>query len=246
LGRCLAYARTLRAARILVVGTIAPEIDFIHVGDRCATVEYMPAATLGEMAAVLAAVAAARIRGEKDPVTVVLPAPAPTPWASFSQWRLRARLLRREGVAVAQVAPGLDTAGVATRHTSLISIASLNAAALTALNYCGSLLRGRVLGVHVVADEDQEQARRDWDAWGNHFPLINIDSPYRAIVAPLRAYIDALSERGDGETITLVLPLVFAPGLLSRILHNHTANRLRGLLLKRPNTVVISIPHRIP
>jgi hypothetical protein len=245
LDRCLAYTHTLRAQRILVVGNVGPAIE---VGADMApypAIDYVQAVSANEAAALLAAVRALR-HGAEDQITVVLPAPASTPWALFSQWRLRSRLLRGEGAAIAQVARGLDTACVTTRHTSLVSIATLNAAALAALAYCGSLLRGRVLGVHVVADEDQEQARRDWDAWGNHIPLINIDSPYRAIVAPLRAYIDALSERDGGETITMVLPLVFAPGVLSRILHNHTANRLRRLLLKRPNTVVISIPHAIP
>jgi amino acid transporter len=245
LDRCLAYARTLRAQRVLVVGNVGTEIEIAGAIDPYPAVEYIPAATAHQSSALLAAVAALHAHGEKDQVTVVLPAPSSTPWAMYRQWRLRSRLLRHEGAAVAQVANGLDTACVATRHTSLISIATLNAAALAALAYCGSLLRGRVLGVHVMADEDREQARRDWDAWGNHIPLINIDSPYRAIVAPLRAYIDALSEREGGESITMVLPLVFAPGVLSRILHNHTANRLRRLLLKRPNTVVISIPHRI-
>jgi hypothetical protein len=72
--------------------------------------------------------------------------------------------------------------------------------------------------------------------------LVSIDSPYRAIIAPLLAYVDALVERDGAETISMVLPFVLAPGLLSRVLHNHTANRLRRLLLRRPNTVVISMP----
>ena len=163
----------------------------------------------------------------------------------LSQWLLRRTLLRRHGVAVAQIAPGLDTATVGTRHTALVSVATLIQATLEVLAYSRSLLTGRVLGVHVVGEEDREAARREWDAWGNHLPLVTIDSPYRAIVAPLYAYVDALAEREGGETITMVLSLVLARGVLSRILHNHTANRLRRLLLKRPNTVVISMPHHL-
>jgi hypothetical protein len=131
-------------------------------------------------------------------------------------------------------------------YSNLVSISTLSQASLDALAYCRSLLTGRLLAVHVVAEDDPERARREWDAWGNHIPLVTIDSPYRAIVAPLRAYVEALGEREGGEVITMALPLVCARGILGRFLHNHTANHLRRLLLDQPNMVVVSVPHDIP
>jgi hypothetical protein len=100
--------------------------------------------------------------------------------------------------------------------------------------------------VHVSAAEDQERARQAWDAWGNHLPLVNIDSPYRAIVGPLLAYVDALGRQCRDDTITVVLPVVMSRGVLGRTLHNHTASRIRRALLRRAHTVVISVPFRLP
>jgi amino acid transporter len=160
--------------------------------------------------------------------------------------RLRRVLLRRHGAVVIEVTRGAHTRPAGKGHTTLVSVAALNQSSLEALAYSRSLFLGRVLAVHVAAEDDRERVRREWDAWGNHLPLVNIDSPFRAIVAPLCAYIDAVAEHDDEETIAMVLPLVLARGLLGRVLHNHTANRLRRLLLGRANTVVVSVPHRLP
>lgn len=128
---------------------------------------------------------------------------------------------------------------------ALVSVATLNQAGLDALAYAGSLISGKVVGVHIAAEEERERVRQEWEAWGNHLPLRVIESPYRAIVGPLGAYVEDLARSGGNETITVVLPLVLARGLLVRVLHNHTANRLRRLLLERENTVVISVPFNL-
>jgi hypothetical protein len=144
-----------------------------------------------------------------------------------------------------QISPGTPGIHSSERQTTLVLVSKLNQVGIEALTYSVSLMCCRVLGVHVAAEEDADAARRDWEVWGNHVPLVTIDSPYRAIVGPLRAYVEALAEREGGETVNVVLPIVLARGLLGRLLHNHTANRLRRLLLTRPNTVVVSHPHQL-
>lgn len=242
---CLAYLRTLRAARVIVVHRVGTPLDAGEEHDE-PDIEMMAVAQRDETAAILAVVMQLAPREPTDQITVILPASGGSVWHLAAHWRLRRLLLRRHGVAVAEIAPGLDTKHIEMRHDALVSVAHLDLAALRALAYCCSLVRGRVMGVHVAAEEDQEQVRRDWEAWGDHMPLVTIDSPYRAVVAPLRAYVDALAESERGATITLVFPLVLARGMLWRTLHNHTANRLRRLLLSRPNTVVISVPQPLP
>lgn len=66
-----------------------------------------------------------------------------------------------------------------------------------------------VLAVHISADED-EAARfhRYWQAWRNHLPLEVIVSPYRATVAPLANYIEALHHQRPEVTLTVVVPEV--------------------------------------
>jgi amino acid transporter len=245
LDAALAFAGTLCAARAILLlppGSRTPSMERM-VADLA--VEERMANRAGERAAILEAVARLQPDEAKTHITVILPATGPTWRRIVDRWWLHRTLLRRANIAVAQLAPQLDREIVKRRHTALVSVAKLNLASLEALAYARSLLSGRVLAIHVSAEVDQERTRREWDAWGNHLQLVTIDSPYRAIVGPLRAYIDALARRDAGETISMVLPLVFAPGLLSRTLHNHTANRLRRILLRRPNTVVISVPHQL-
>jgi amino acid transporter len=240
-----AFVETLHATQVQVLlprgGAASATVRAVGGG---AEVRVAPRG--GEGAALHEAVAALHAEDAHRIITVVLPATGASPWRIARRWWLRRTLLRRPWVAVAQIAPGLDQAIVQRRRTALVTLATLNLAVLETLAYARSLLTGRIVGIHVAAEEDQERVRREWEAWGNHLPLFTIDSPYRAIVGPLRAYIDALSVRDAGEVITVVLPLVVAPGVLSRVLHNHTANRLRRILLQRPNTVVISFPHQLP
>jgi hypothetical protein len=243
LDAALAYAQILCANRLIMVGTASPTSAHSVTARG---IEQVIVRTRGERAALLATLSQIRLLTPDEMLTVVLPAIGPSWWRTLDRWRLRRLLLRRDRVSVAQMAPNLTTTLVTQRHTALVLVAKLNLATLEALAYARSLLTGRALGVHVATEEDRARIRREWDAWGNHVPLVTIDSPYRAVIAPLYAYIEALAQRDAGEAISVVLPMVLASGILSRVLHNHTANRLRRLLLRRPNTVVISVPHHLP
>jgi amino acid transporter len=234
------YAATLRSERVVV---IQPQ-GSAHVQDtdRCHVIE----AERGPVKAALRSV----IDAEREldagvQITVLLAGVERGPLDYVRRALLRRWLLSHPRVCVGQVSPAIQDPGDRKRRTCLVPVARLNAAGLEALGYAHSLIRGRVLGVHIATEEEQDATKREWEAWGNHLPLVTIDSPYRAIVSPLRAYIDALGQAEAGQPITIVLPIVFAPGVLGRILHNHTANSVRRSLLPRTNTVVISVPYFI-
>ena len=56
-----------------------------------------------------------------------------------------------------------------------------------------------MLAVHVSPGEDEARDfKSHWATWGNHLPREVVDSPYRAIVAPLTCYIDALRTQSQG------------------------------------------------
>jgi len=130
-------------------------------------------------------------------------------------------------------------------HTVLVPVADLNRPALQTLAYARSI-SDRVLAVHVVdSEEDQGRMRQKWDAWGDHVPLVVIDSPYRSIVPPLLAYIDAIDRQSPTDTLTVVLPEFVNIHWWDGILHNQTALRLKTALLYRPGTVVISVPYHL-
>ena len=75
-----------------------------------------------------------------------------------------------------------------------------------------------------------------------------VESPYRALVGPVLAYLDVLDQMvpDDHEApITfVVIPEFVARCWWERILYNQSANRLRRALLGRPHTVVVNVPYR--
>jgi hypothetical protein len=79
-------------------------------------------------------------------------------------------------------------------------------------------------------------------------PLVLVESPYRAIIAPLVAYLDVLDNawpEGEEEPIDFILiPEYVARNWWERMLYNQAAKQLRATLLGRPHTVVINIPYR--
>ena len=99
----------------------------------------------------------------------------------------------------------------------------------------------------VAAAEDGVRMRATWDAWddGAQIPLAIVDSPYRTIVGPLLAYIDAVDAEDPFDTLTVVLPEFVPAHWWDNLLHNQTALRIKGALLFRPGTAVISVPYHL-
>ena len=75
-----------------------------------------------------------------------------------------------------------------------------------------------------------------------------MESPYRALVGPLVAYLDVLDRAWPPDKpapITfVVLPEYVARSWWERILYNQSADRLRRVLLGRPHTVIVGVPYR--
>jgi len=131
------------------------------------------------------------------------------------------------------------------RHTVLVPIADLNRPALQTLAYACSITE-RVIAVHISdSDEDRAHIKQKWEAWGNHVPLVVIDSPFRSIIQPLLAYIDAIDRQSATDTLTVVLPEFVPVHWWDHVLHNQTALRLKSALHFRPGTVVTSVPYHL-
>jgi amino acid transporter len=128
-------------------------------------------------------------------------------------------------------------------HTVLVPFSELTYPALLSLAYARAIARD-VRGVHIASsDEDKERIRAEWEAWGNHVPLVILESPYRQIVEPLLAYIEACDQEEPGNLLTVVLPEYVPNHWWENVLHNQTALRLKATLLYRPRTVVIDVPY---
>ncbi len=129
--------------------------------------------------------------------------------------------------------------------TCIVPISDLNGLALQSLAMARSL-SSAVIAVHVCEDENHiAQLRAKWELWGNHIPLTIVESPYRALVRPLLAYIDAIDRQHSDDTIVVVLPELVATRWWHNLLHNQSALRLKAALLFRPGTVVVDVPHHL-
>ena len=97
-----------------------------------------------------------------------------------------------------------------------------------------------VTAVHVSDDRQSAEALRlRWEASVPDVPLLVIESPYRAFVAPMVALVRQLQESRPRQRITFVLPAFSTRHWWERLLHNRDAIRLRGALRETGNVSVV-------
>ncbi|MGI8846747.1 MAG: APC family permease [Candidatus Dormibacteria bacterium] len=143
------------------------------------------------------------------------------------------------------LATEIPTSPEALKPVCIVPIADLNGVAFQSLAMARTI-SDHVIAVHICDDEAHiAKLRAQWDAWGNHVSLEIIESPYRSFQRPLLAYIDAIDRQRRDDTIVIVLPELVATRWWHQLLHNQTALRLKGALLFRPGTVVVSVPYHL-
>ena len=134
------------------------------------------------------------------------------------------------------------------RERIVVPVAGINRAVVQAVNV------GRTIGrdVHAVlisdAPDEAASIRARWQRQLPDMPLVIVESPYRALVGPLLAYLDVLDESApsdDEAPVTfVVIPEYVARSWWERLLYNQSAKRLRTALLGRRHTVVVNVPYR--
>ncbi len=148
--------------------------------------------------------------------------------------------------AVAAPSPESQDAPSEVHHLVVVPIAVLDLAALRALAYAASLAVP-VLALHVSpSTHEAERFRRYWQAWGDYLPLEVVVSPYRATLAPLANYIEALHRQRPEITLTVVVPELIPKHPWQRLLHNRIAQRLRNMLIRDQGIVITSVPFHLP
>jgi amino acid transporter len=127
----------------------------------------------------------------------------------------------------------------------LVPVSRLDRATLNALAFATSI-SADVTAVHVSNDpEDLARMKQDWERWGGPVNLVILESPYRALMGPLMAYIDATDRADAAHPTTVVLPEFVPSHVWEYPLHNQTALRLKVRLFFRRNTVVIDVPYHL-
>lgn len=134
------------------------------------------------------------------------------------------------------------------RLRTIVPIADLTTPARQALAYAlATSDADHVVAVHVTDDEEKaEKIREKWEKSPYlRAQLVIIESPFRSLLSPLLAYIDAMHEAHPSDVITIVLP-EYVPGhWWEHLLHNQTALRIKGALLFRRGVITASVPYHM-
>ena len=102
----------------------------------------------------------------------------------------------------------------------------------------------------LVSDEPEQAAeiRDQWERQLPDIPLVIVESPFRALIAPMLAYLDVLDRTRppdkEAPITFIIIPEYVARSWWERLLFNQSAKRLRTALLGRPHTVVVNVPYR--
>jgi amino acid transporter len=131
---------------------------------------------------------------------------------------------------------------------AIVPVPGINRAVIHAVNVARSIAPD--IRAVLISDEPEEATavRRQWERQLPGVPLVVVESPYRALVGPLLAYLDVLDRAWPEDKLEpvtfVVVPEYVAQSWWERILYNQSARRLRAALVGRPHTVVVSVPYR--
>jgi amino acid transporter len=130
-------------------------------------------------------------------------------------------------------------------QTVIVPVEGLDRAVLRTIEYARSSSRN-VTAVYITDDvKEAETLRSEWEEMIPDVPMVIVESPYRALVAPFLAYIDAVDRAHPQGRITVVLPEFVPAHEWQSFLHNQSATRLRRAVSKRPNTAVANILYQL-
>jgi amino acid transporter len=155
------------------------------------------------------------------------------------QYRTESRVLENIGVRRASGEPPRQPNY--TRRVVIVFVDDFDLATLAALRYAKSLRPTTVRAVHFVIDT--EQAERLRAAWlpDRSVSLELIDCPDRRLT---RCAADLVSHeaKAPGTQVTAILPRRSFSPLLGRLLHDHTADKIAGVVSRVPNAAATIIP----
>lgn len=125
----------------------------------------------------------------------------------------------------------------------LVPLEDVNYASLRALAFARTI-SSSVVALHISTNAERaEKVKQKMDTYAPDVKLIIVDSPLRAFVRPLIAYIDAVHNRKPDAFVTVVLPEFITAHWWEGFLHNRSANRLRTSFERHPNVAVVLVPY---
>jgi amino acid transporter len=128
------------------------------------------------------------------------------------------------------------------RRAVLVLVDSYDLATIAALKYAKSLHPSSLRAVHFSVDSARaDRLRRQWLQADTGVPLELADCPDRRL-AHAAARVAAAAAAPPGTHVTVVLPRRSYPVLASRLLHDHTADRIARVVSRVPSAAATIIP----
>ena len=125
----------------------------------------------------------------------------------------------------------------------VVPIDDLNYASLRAIAFARTISRDAVI-LHIGTNEERaQQIKSKIQKYAPDMKLVIVDSPWRAFVRPLLAYVDAVHSQYPSAFVTIVLPEFITARWWDGFLHNRSAARLREAFVRHPNVAVVLIPY---
>lgn len=139
------------------------------------------------------------------------------------------------------------------KNRVVVLVSGIHSGVVQALNYAKVIAEhGEVEALTVDFPDEHgrdsaalEKLRADWPRYCEGIPLRAVRSPYRKVVEPVVEELDRMRRVEPEYTITVILPEFVTAHWWENLLHNQTAWRIKGTLLMKPKTVVISIPYHL-
>jgi amino acid transporter len=130
----------------------------------------------------------------------------------------------------------------------VVPVNGINRAVFQAVNF-GRTMSPDIRAVYVTEDPDAgDEMRERWERQVPGVPLVIVESPYRAVVSPLLAYLDVLDlawpPDKEAPITIVVLPEYVPRHWWDRLLYNQTAKRLKSAIIGREHTVIADVPFR--
>jgi len=130
----------------------------------------------------------------------------------------------------------------------VIPVNGINRAVVHAVNF-GRTMSPDIRAVYVTSDhEEGDDLRARWERQVPGVPLVIVESPFRAVISPVLAYLDVLDQAWppdkEAPITIVVLPEYVARHWWERLLYNQTAKRLKEAILGREHTVIADVPYR--
>ena len=102
-----------------------------------------------------------------------------------------------------------------------------------------------VTAVHVTDDvEAGERLRERFERQIPDVEFVIVESPYRALIAPLSHYLRMVAAENPEAITVVLLPEYVYRHWWERFLYNQNAHRIRAALLGQPNILVANAPYR--